>query len=214
MAAEGEGIAAVPIAARPLPASVPPAASGSTTLDATAEGMEREHALAALIQFRKFDPPIFDGKKVEPWMVESWVDSMETLFEDLYTLEKDKVPFATHCLERTAKVWWKRIKRDRASDLSPLTWEEFRGLLFVNYFPDSEKKKLQEQFRKLKQGGGSVAEYEREFSHIIDCIPDVVRSDRDRADWFERGLRPDMYKAVRILKLTSFAEVLDRALWA
>nr|CAD1842616.1 unnamed protein product [Ananas comosus var. bracteatus] len=210
-AAEGEGIAAVPVAARPPPVSVPPAASGSTTLDAAAEGVERERALAALVMFRKFDPPVFDREKVEPWMVESWVDSMETLFKDLYTLEKDKVPLATHCLERTAKVWWKRIKRDRASDLPPLTWEEFRGLLYVNYFPDSEKKKLQEQFRKLKQGSRLVGEYyEREFSHIIDCVPDVVRDDRDRADWFERGLRPDIYKVVHILKLTTFAEVCDR----
>ncbi|XP_020086723.1 uncharacterized protein LOC109709062 [Ananas comosus] len=175
---------------------------------------EREHALAALVMFRKFDPPVFDGEKVEPWMVESWVDSMETLFEDLYTLERDKVHLATRCLERKAKVWWKWIKRDRSSDLPPLTWEEFQGLLFTNYFPDSEKKKLQEQFRKLKQGNRSVGEYEREFSHIINCVPDVVRDDRDRADWFERGLRPDIYRAVHILKLTSFAKMLDRALWA
>nr|CAD1837501.1 unnamed protein product [Ananas comosus var. bracteatus] len=147
-------------------------------------------------------------------MVESWVDSMETLFEDLYTLERDKVYLATHYLERTAKVWWKRIKRNRASDLPPLTWEEFRGLFYVNYFPNSEKKKLQEQFRKLKQGSRTVEEYEREFSHIVDCVRDVVRDDRDRADWFERGLRADIYRAVHILKLTTFAEVLDRALWA
>nr|CAD1836366.1 unnamed protein product [Ananas comosus var. bracteatus] len=213
-AAEGEGIAAVPVAARPPAVRVPPAASGCTTPDATALEAERERALAALKKFRKFNPPTFEGEKVEPWMVESWVDSMETLFEDLCTLEKDKVYLATHCLERTAKVWWKRVKRARASDLPPLTWEEFRGLFYVNYFPDSEKKKLQEQFRKLKQGSRTVAEYEREFSHIIDCVPDVVRDDRDRADWFERGLWADIYRAVHILKLTTFAEVLDRALWA
>ena len=34
------------------------------------------------------------------------------------------------------------------------------------------------------------------------------------ADWFLRGLRPDIYEKVQILKLTTFAEVLDRALWA
>nr|CAD1830196.1 unnamed protein product [Ananas comosus var. bracteatus] len=41
-----------------------------------------------------------------------------------------------------------------------------------------------------------------------------MRDDRDRADWFERGLWADIYRAVHILKLTTFAEVLDRALWA
>nr|CAD1820417.1 unnamed protein product [Ananas comosus var. bracteatus] len=72
--------------------------------------------------------------------------------------------------------------------------------MFANYFPDSEKKKLQVQFRKLRQGNRSVGEYEREFSHIIDCVPDVVRDDKDRADLFKRGLRPDIYKAMHILK--------------
>nr|CAD1844195.1 unnamed protein product [Ananas comosus var. bracteatus] len=114
-------------------------------------------------------------------MVESWVDSMETLFEDLYT----------------------SVSRPSAADV-----------LYINYFPDSEKKKLQEKFRKLKQENRSVGEYEQEFSYIIDCIPDVVRDDRDRADWFERGLRSDIYRVVHILKLTTFAEVLDRPLWA
>nr|CAD1825758.1 unnamed protein product [Ananas comosus var. bracteatus] len=143
---------------------------------------EREHTLATLVMFKKFNPPVFDGEKVEPWMVESWIDSMETLFEDIYTLEKDKVLLATHCLEKAAKVY--------------------------------EKKKLQDKFWKLRQGDRSVREYEREFSHIIDCVPDVVRDDKDRADWFLRGLRPKIYEAVQILKLRTFAEVLDRALWA
>lgn len=89
---------------------------------------------------------------------------------------------ATHCLEKAANVWWKRVKRDRPSNLPPMVWEEFRGLTFTNYFPDSEKKKLQDQFRKLRQENRSVEEYERELFHIIDCVPDVVRDNKDRVD--------------------------------
>lgn len=107
----------------------------------------------ALVMFKKFNPLVFDGKKVEPWMLESWVDLMETLFEDLYTLEKGKVHLATHSLEKEAKVWWKRVKRDRSSNLPLMVWEEFQGLMFTNYFPDSEKKKLQDQFWKLTCSG-------------------------------------------------------------
>nr|CAD1829250.1 unnamed protein product [Ananas comosus var. bracteatus] len=95
-----------------------------------------------------------------------------------------------------------------------MLWEEFKLEMFANYFPDTLKRKLKEKFRKLEQGDRSVAEYEQEFSHLIDCVPDVVKDDRDRADWFLRGLRPGIYKAVQILKLTTFAEVFDRALWA
>lgn len=37
---------------------------------------ERKRALATLVMFRKFRPLAFHGEKVEPWMVESWIDSM------------------------------------------------------------------------------------------------------------------------------------------
>nr|CAD1816973.1 unnamed protein product [Ananas comosus var. bracteatus] len=112
---------------------------------------EREHALVALVMFKKFNPPVLDWEKVEPWMMESWIDSIETLFKDVYALEKDKVHLATHYLEKAAKVWWKPVKRDRSSDLPPMLWEEFRRLMFANYFPDTEKRKLQDKFRKLRQ---------------------------------------------------------------
>lgn len=41
-----------------------------------------------------------------------------------------------------------------------------------------------------------MREYEREFSHIIDCVPYVVWDDRDKADCFERRLRSKIYKVV------------------
>nr|CAD1833644.1 unnamed protein product [Ananas comosus var. bracteatus] len=156
--------------------------------DVSAEEVEGERALAALIKFNKFHPPTFEGEMVEPEMVESWIDSMETLFDDLRTLERDKVYLATHCLEKAAKVWWKRVKRDRLPCLPPMLWEEFKREMFANYFPDTLKRKLKEKFRKLEQGDRSVAEYEQEFSHIIDCVPDVVKDDRDRAELSRPGL--------------------------
>nr|CAD1840496.1 unnamed protein product [Ananas comosus var. bracteatus] len=67
-----------------------------------------------------------------------------------------------------------------------MLWEEFKREVFGNYFPDTEKRKLKEKFRKLRQGDRSVADYEQEFSHIIDCVPDVVKDDADRAEWFLR----------------------------
>nr|CAD1839547.1 unnamed protein product [Ananas comosus var. bracteatus] len=137
---------------------------------------------------------------------------METLFEDLYTLEWNKVNLAMHYLKQSTKVWWKGVKRDRSPSLHPMAWEEFRGMLFSAYFPDSEKMKLQERFWKLRQGERSVRQYEREFSRIVHCIPNVVRDDKDKADCFVSGFRPDLYKAVLILKSQTFAEVLDRAL--
>ncbi|XP_020081383.1 uncharacterized protein LOC109705031 [Ananas comosus] len=188
--------------------------SGVVASDSVEVEAEKERALAALMTFKKFDPPVFDGENVDPWIVEMWIDSMETLFEELYALERDKVPLAVHCLKLSAKVWWKSIRRNRSPSLPPMAWDEFRGLVFSTYFPDTEKRKLQDRFRKLRQGGRSVGEYEREFSRIVNCVPDVVRDDKDMADWFLHGLRPEIYERVQILRLTTFTEVLDRALLA
>ncbi|XP_020085105.1 uncharacterized protein LOC109707966 [Ananas comosus] len=189
--------------------------SGSSNPTAVSSEMEaeRERALAALMSFKKFDPPTFDGEDIDPWTVESWIDSIETIFEDLYTVERDKVYLAVHCLQRSAKAWWKDIKRNRSPSLPSMVWEEFRELMRLTYFPDSEKRKLQNRFQKLRQGDRSVREYEREFSRIVSSVPNVVQDDKDRADCFVRGLWPDIFKVVHNLKLQTFAEVLDRALW-
>nr|CAD1844008.1 unnamed protein product [Ananas comosus var. bracteatus] len=95
--------AAEGVAAAVVPVTMVPAGSGTSNPDSAAEEAERERALAALIQFQKFNPLTFEGGVVEPAVVESWIDSMETLFEDLNTWEKDKVYLATHCLEKAAK---------------------------------------------------------------------------------------------------------------
>nr|CAD1825788.1 unnamed protein product [Ananas comosus var. bracteatus] len=214
---EAAGAAAPPPMGYTVPPGVaagtcPAMSSTSTHVDPALEA-ERDRALACLTAFKKFNPPIFNGESGDPWEMESWVDTMEKLFEDLYTLEQDKVHLAVHCLEKSARVWWKATRQNRSPTLPPMMWEEFRGLLYGVHFPDSDKKKMEEQFRILKQGDRTVRDYKREFSHIVNCVPHVVRSDEDKAGCFERGLRREIYAAMQPLRLKTFTEVFDRALW-
>ncbi|XP_020102373.1 uncharacterized protein LOC109719935 [Ananas comosus] len=197
----------------PVPPTVPPVVSGPSNFDLTALEAERARFVKVLRAFMRFNPPMFDRKEADLWIVETWLTAMEALFEDIYTLERDKVPLAAHCFEKDAQIWWQNAKKNRAPNLSPITWDEFRELLFMEYFPDSGKRKMKEDFRKLRQGNRSVREYEREFTHLVNCVPDMIHSDRDRAECFERGLRPDIFKVINALKLKTFEEVLDRALW-
>nr|CAD1837517.1 unnamed protein product [Ananas comosus var. bracteatus] len=59
---------------------------------------------------------------------------------------------------------------------------------------------------------GRVAEYEREFSRLLHCVPFVVRDDEDKARIFERGLRPSIFRLVQSSNLQTYREVVDRAL--
>ncbi|XP_020080931.1 uncharacterized protein LOC109704586 [Ananas comosus] len=145
--------------------------------------------------------------------MEAWLSTMEALFEYVYTLEKDKVRLVSHYLEGSARSWWMRVKNGRSLDPATMSWEAFRELLLMEYFPESDKQKIKEDFRKLRQGNRTVQEYERELSHMVDCIPGLVHGDRDRAEVFERGLRPKIFKIIHALQLKTYEEVLDRALW-
>nr|CAD1829487.1 unnamed protein product [Ananas comosus var. bracteatus] len=114
--------------------------------------------------FIKFDPPIFDGENVDSWIVDTWIDSVETLFEELSTLERDRVPLAVYCLKQSAKAWWKGIRRNRSPSIPPWHGMSFGDWYLLITSPDSEKRNLQDKFRKLRQGDRSVKEYERESS--------------------------------------------------
>lgn len=85
--------------------------------------------------------------------------------------------------------------------------------MFTEYFPDSDKRKMRENFQKLRQGNCTIREYEREFMHLVNYVPDVAQSDQDKAKCFGHGLRPKIFKVVHDFKFRTFAEVLDWALW-
>nr|CAD1837635.1 unnamed protein product [Ananas comosus var. bracteatus] len=71
---------------------------------------------------------------------------------------------------------------------------------------------MREDFRKLKQGNRTVREYEWEFTHLLNCVPDVARTEKDQAECFVLGLRPGIFRMVHAFKFRTFAKVLDRAL--
>nr|CAD1829421.1 unnamed protein product [Ananas comosus var. bracteatus] len=200
------------VTATPVTA-VPPTASDLRLLVSDALEAKQERSLAALMAFKRFNPPIFQGDVKDPWLMEAWFTTMEALFEDIYTLERDKVHLAAHCLEGSARLWWTGLKKSRSLEISSLTWEAFREMLFMEYFPENDKRKIKEDFRKLRQGNRLVREYEREFSHMVDCVPSLVHGDRDRAEAFERGLRPDIFKVVHAFRLKTYKDVLNRTLW-
>lgn len=56
-------------------------------------------AIESLASFKKVNSPIFNDVTDDPLVVESWVDKIEKLFEDLLIPDRDKVYIAGHCLD-------------------------------------------------------------------------------------------------------------------
>ncbi|XP_028126437.1 uncharacterized protein LOC114323163 [Camellia sinensis] len=60
----------------------------------------------------------------------------------------------------------------------------------------------------------SVAEYEAKFTELARFAPHMVNTDYKKAQKFEGGLDLEVFDRVGILKLSTYVEVLDRALMA
>ncbi|XP_020089304.1 uncharacterized protein LOC109710883 [Ananas comosus] len=173
---------------------------------------ERERMMERLNEFRHCNPRIFDGEKANHWLVDKWLMHMEKLFYDTFVEERYWVWFATHHLDGEAYRWWVDIREDPRADLSTITWTRFKELLLTTYFSQSVKRQMERDLRNLRQGDRTVAEYEREFSRLLHCVPFVVRDDEDKARIFEAGLRPAIFRLVQASNLSTYREVVNRAL--
>nr|CAD1836355.1 unnamed protein product [Ananas comosus var. bracteatus] len=92
---------------------------------------------------------------------------------------------ATHHLDGEAYLWWLDIQENTSTDVVAISWKTFKELLLAHYFLDGVKRKMEQDLRNLRQGDRTVAEFEREFSRLLHCVPFIVRDDEDKAGIFE-----------------------------
>nr|CAD1821839.1 unnamed protein product [Ananas comosus var. bracteatus] len=131
------------------PVQRPPVGAAFPTL---VEGAERDRLMERLNEFRRCSPRVFDGEKVDHWIVEKWLMHMEKLFRDTFVEERDRVWLATHHLDGEAYRWWLDLQENPRTDLAAITWTRFKGLLLAHYFPTSVKRKMEQDLRSLRQG--------------------------------------------------------------
>nr|CAD1821509.1 unnamed protein product [Ananas comosus var. bracteatus] len=177
----------VPEAAAPpvAPAqTAPPTVPTTTTTTATTTvpagvlippAAEGARMRAKLIEFRKFDPPKYAGKKEEKGVLERWLTTWRN-YSRTYS-----------SLSRTASPWRPLSGRGR-------------------------KLLLERELERLQQGSRTVAEYEQDFSRIVELIPFVIRDEHHKARVFVKGLRPNIRMLLASHGTMTFDECLDRAL--
>ncbi|XP_028115029.1 uncharacterized protein LOC114312935 [Camellia sinensis] len=68
------------------------------------------------------------------------------------------------------------------------------------------------EFDGLKQRNKTVAEYDAQFTELACFALHMVDTDYKKAKKFEGGLRDSILDMINILKLTTYVDVLDRAL--
>ena len=116
-----------------------------------------------------------------------WLENLERVLEEVRCPPDQRASCAVSLLQGEAYDWWKLVLKSPGIP-NALTWEffvqEFRAKYVTDMYRDSKGK----QFLNLKQRNLSVAEYEKEFSHLSKYAPKLVLTEAFRCKQFVDGL--------------------------
>ncbi|XP_075494726.1 uncharacterized protein LOC142532291 [Primulina tabacum] len=162
-------------------------------------------------RFRRLIPPEFMGS-TDPAVAEEWIKSLESIFSYLHMEDADKATCAIFLLTKHARIWWESARV--ALPVGPLTWGTFKTVFYNKYFSKDVRAKKASDFLNLKQGTMSMTEYIQQFEAGVQYVPYIAQDDTSKGEHFMRGLRSEIKRDVRMSKVATYGEIVERALMA
>ncbi|XP_056165622.1 uncharacterized protein LOC130137713 [Syzygium oleosum] len=169
---------------------------------------EREYTVA---QFRKAKPPTYDGKS-DPLLAERWIRRMERIFRTDRVPNDRKVDFATQCLEGEVEYWWEGTRLALGGRDATISWEDFTKAFNTQFFPRSFQAKMRDDFIHISWGDSIVMDYAGRFNQLSRFAKHYVDDEELKAEHFQRGLRLNIRSKLAHLELTTYKDVLERAI--
>ncbi|KAH7838670.1 hypothetical protein Vadar_029706 [Vaccinium darrowii] len=183
-------------------------------------------AMEVAKEFRRMDPPKFDGLNVDPLIANHWLSEIRKLF-DLLDITEDnlRVRLVACQLTGEANEWWQSVLAERRDarkaaraarnvdepDVENITWAEFEVKFEDQYFPNSYKDQLREQFEKLEQGTMTVSEYAVKFQSLSRFAPELMNTEERKCKRFVKGLDSNIRRFVMSSKLERFSDIVELA---
>nr|GEZ45794.1 hypothetical protein [Tanacetum cinerariifolium] len=105
-----------------------------------------------LERFNKQKPHSFE-KATAPVDAKNWISHMEKIFDVMGCEDAFKTRLAVYKFEGNAFAWWKAYKQAKGGDawLITVTWEEFKKLFFLQFFPRAEQERLKREYHSIRQ---------------------------------------------------------------
>ncbi|KAL0543736.1 hypothetical protein IC582_018840 [Cucumis melo] len=140
-----------------------------------------------------------------------WLSSLETIFRYMKCPEDQKVQCAVFMLTDRGTAWWETTERMLGSDVSQITWQQFKESFYAKFFSASLRDAKRQEFLNLEQGDMTVEQYDAEFDMLSRFAPEMIATEAARADKFVRGLRLDIQGLVRAFRPATHADALRLA---
>src|SRR3954469_1142247 len=123
--------------------------------------------------------------------------------------EAERVRFASHLLEGRAAAWWDNYLLTYPIDT--ITWAQFQSAFHAAHV-SAGAMSLKKEFRSLRQGGRSVAEYVEVFNKLARYAPDDVRNDASRQEKFLEGLNDELGVQLTVATFANCQALIDKAI--
>jgi hypothetical protein len=96
---------------------------------------------------------------------------MEQAFLMCECADTQKAKFASHVLKGAALIWWNiYVSSTEAAVITKLSWEEFKRKVLEEFCNERAMDRLEDEFRNLKKGSGSVRDYNRHFMEKLGLV--------------------------------------------
>ncbi|XP_058223184.1 uncharacterized protein LOC131332890 [Rhododendron vialii] len=126
-------------------------------------------------------------------IVKSWISALKKIFKVMRCNDQQKMALAAYQLQGEAERCFSSCSKE--------------SLL------QSVQDAKSTEFQQLKQGGFmSVAAYEAKFTNLAEYAPHIVADENKKARKFKDGLKYEIRKVVRPMRLPTYVDVADRAL--
>jgi hypothetical protein len=130
-------------------------------------------------EFLKGRPPVFTHA-FDPLEADDWVRAVEKQLNIAQCNDLEKVLYASGQLEGAAQTWWESYQAAHPNNAPPVTWNDFVRDFKAHHIPDGVIELKQEEFRNLRMGSMSIAEYHDRIAQLSRYAPDEVRDDANK----------------------------------
>nr|GEV04972.1 reverse transcriptase domain-containing protein [Tanacetum cinerariifolium] len=101
----------------------------------------------------------------------------ESVFSRSNCAEENKVAFATGTLTNDALSWWNAYAQPIGIEqANRITWTELKRLLTNKYCPQTEIKKMEDEFYNLSVKGNDLKTYVRRFQELAVLCPNMYQT--------------------------------------
>ncbi|GJW53501.1 reverse transcriptase domain-containing protein, partial [Tanacetum coccineum] len=104
-----------------------------------------------------------------------WIERTESVLSRSNCTDDYKVKFATGTLTKEALSWWNSFTQPIGiEEAYKISWSEFKKLLIKKYCPETEVKKMEDEFYNLTVKGNYLKTYIRKFQELAILCPNMV----------------------------------------